>query len=442
MSSRAGRGSEPIEVLTEAFHDQGQGLGRWKGRPVLVWGALPGERVKALPMRRKAGFLHAVVSEVLDPSPERVAPLEEHYLSCSPWQILRPEAEAGHKALMARRVFREQAGMELPEDLEVVEGSRRLGYRNKMEFSFTAEGPAGLSLALHRRLSRRKAPLSGCVLASGAINAGAARVVDALRGKGVPEAALKTLVMRSGSGGEALAALFVKDEGIPLEAGEVKGLQGVSIYFSDPARVASVPTRLLSQAGSQDLVEEVGPPGAGGRARVRLGLLSFFQVNVEVFEKALSDMAPHLEGDVVEFYSGAGAITVGASRAASIRSALLVDSDAGAIELARENIRINGLEGRFSAVAAPAEKLMDEVTPGRVALFDPPRSGLHPKLLRKVAEARPAKVIYLSCNVRTQASDLRELLPFYRVSFLRLYNFFPRTPHIESLAVLELKGGP
>lgn len=444
MPPRVRRMTGPVEVLIEGFHDQGQGIGLRNGRKVLVWGALPGERVTAYPRKKKGGFLHAVVSEVIEPSPERVEPLEEHYLSCSPWQILRPDREAHYKAQAARRVFREVAGMDLPEDLDVAEGTRLLGYRNKMEFSFAADEAGRLSLALHKRLSRRKVSLSGCVLAADAINRGAENVLRALRARNVPEGVLKTLIMRSSSRGEALAALFVNEEDFPVHAGEAEGLGGVSVYFSEPGRSASVPTRLLSSAGSADMVEEVGPQSAGENAgeriALRMGVLSFFQVNVEVFDMALSDIAPHLHGEVVEFYSGAGAITVGASGVAGIRKALLVDSDPGAIGLARENILANGLGGRFSAMAAPAEKMRDEITPYRVAVFDPPRSGLHPRLLRKLTEALPAKIVYLSCNPGTQAADLRELLPYYGVSFFRLYNFFPRTPHVECLAVLERRG--
>jgi 23S rRNA (uracil1939-C5)-methyltransferase len=202
-----------------------------------------------------------------------------------------------------------------------------------------------------------------------------------------------------------------------------------------------VPTRLLFRSGDERLAEELIVSEGKAAVPLGMGLLSFFQVNVEVFQTALRDMTPFLEGaDLLEYYSGVGAISIGLSGTAGIRRALLVDSDPEAIGYAEENIRAQGLEGRYEARAVPAEKMREELRPERTVLLDPPRAGLHPKLLKRVTEVLPGRIVYLSCNIKTQARDVRELLQSYDVIFSRLYNFFPRTPHIESLLVLEKTG--
>jgi 23S rRNA (uracil1939-C5)-methyltransferase len=432
---------EPVELSLEGFHEDGRCVGQYKGKKVLVWGALPGERVLVDIRKRRKGFLHAVTVDVVEPSPFRVEAEEGHYLSCSPWQVFRPEKEREFKEMIAGEIFEGEAGLPLPGPVRLVEGRRSFGYRNKMEFSFTT-GPEGeLSLAFHERLLRRKTPIEGCALAKEEINRFAREGLDALRRHGIPEQALKTLVLRANSAGKTLGALFVKDENMDAGALGADCPEGLSVYFSEPRRSASVPTRLLFRSGDERLTEELTVPEGKAAVPLTMGLLSFFQVNVEVFQMALRDMAPFLEGaDLLEYYSGAGAISIGLSGTADIRKALLADSDPEGIAYAEENIRANGLDGHYEAHAVPAEKMRDELRPGRTVLLDPPRAGLHPKLLKRMGEVVPARVVYLSCNIKTQARDVRELLPSYDIAFSRLYNFFPRTPHIESLLVLERKG--
>ena len=75
-----------------------------------------------------------------------------------------------------------------------------------------------------------------------------------------------------------------------------------------------------------------------------------------------------------------------------------------------------------------------------IVVFDPPRAGLHPKVIQKVLAEKPLRLIYLSCNLSTHARDIHLLSPSYKVAELKLYNFFPRTPHIEALCVLDRIG--
>ncbi|MCK4911905.1 MAG: class I SAM-dependent RNA methyltransferase [Thermodesulfovibrionales bacterium] len=436
--------NKTVETDIEGFHPSGPGIGSDNGRTVLVWGALPGERVRAEVRKKRKRMLHALVQEVLRPSPERVDPVEEHYLSCSPWQVLAYEREHWHKQAMALSVL-EAEGIELQGTLELAAGKQRLGYRNKMEFSFTRDRDNNerLSLALFQRLGRWKRPLAGCALATDEINAASMHVLEALRRAGTPEHVLKTFVVRSDRRGRALGALFVKDHETAPQASALMGgpLCGMQVWYSEPRTMASRPTELLSMEAMEggDVFHEVLSPFGGSGVTLRSGLLGFFQINPEVFEMALRDMAPYLEGEhVVEFFAGVGAITIGAAAGGGgPQSALLVEIDPDAVEYARANIELNGLSDRFEVRQSLARRMRDEIAHDKVAVFDPPRSGLDPRTIRQLAEVRPKRIVYLSCNVGTQAADVGQLLPLYRVEFARLYNFFPRTPHVECLMVLE-----
>ncbi len=435
---------EPFELHIERLHEDGQGLGIRNGRNVLVWGAFPGERAMVMPRKKRRGFLLAELLEVLEPSPHRCKPIEEHYLSCSPWQALEPAIEHEYKLSISREIFRKRGGIELPENTELFEGRKRLGYRNKMEFSFTSDDGGKLSLALHRRVVRRKRPVNGCVLASAELNTAALGILEELRRQNVTEGQLKTVIIRSSSPGRTSAALFVTARDIVFspEKLNVPNLEGFSLYYSDPELSASVPTELIARTGSETLIEELSvPDGKGQKVQLTTGVLNFYQVNVEAFEMALRDMAPFVEGDdIVEYFSGVGAISIGLSGSGRIGRMLLVDIDPGAIAHARENIRANGLEGRYEAVAETARRMREEITPERLVIFDPPRSGLEPKVLKRIIEVLPPRIVYLSCNTKTQADDIGALREHYSIRFSRLYNFFPRTPHVESLIVLERAG--
>jgi 23S rRNA (uracil1939-C5)-methyltransferase len=115
----------------------------------------------------------------------------------------------------------------------------------------------------------------------------------------------------------------------------------------------------------------------------------------------------------------------------------LVEINQEASEYAKENIMLNGLESVAEAVCLPAEKALEYISHEQVVMVDPPRAGLHQKLTDKLLEVLPKMIIYLSCNPATQARDLEQLMLKYQARDWRVYNFFPSTPHIESLIVLE-----
>jgi len=84
-----------------------------------------------------------------------------------------------------------------------------------------------------------------------------------------------------------------------------------------------------------------------------------------------------------------------------------------------------------------AEKMTELITNDKILVVDPPRAGLHHRVVEKILAEKPRRVLYLSCNLTTQARDVGLLSSVYQVKFVRLYNYFPQTPHVEGLIVLE-----
>lgn len=429
----------------------GQGLARHENKVVFVWNALPGEVVDVEIVKKKKDYLEAIAINIVESSPERVEPKDKHFLSTSPWQIMLYDTENKWKQEISVEIYKKLGG-EVFEGLdpEIIFPEEEYGYRNKMEFSFydSDENPNVFSLAFFQRGKRNKFPLEKSELADPIINHTATEILNWVNKQGLERRNLKTLIVRSDGKGNSIAALFIKDE---IEFDNFPELNknnlGFQIYYSTHKCPASVPTKLLYSKGQDFLVAGLitHPPtpslenrGGDHGTKLKFGLLSFFQVHIPIFTKALQDIIGHIgsEKTVVDFYSGVGSI--GLPLAQNQKQVILVDNNEEAIEYAKENIKLNNFNN-CEAHCIPAEKMTDIITKDKTIILDPPRAGLHADVTNKLLETLPPKIVYLSCNLSTQARDVKMLSEKYKITFCRLYNFFPRTPHVEGLVVLELK---
>lgn len=410
----------------------GQGLARDNGRAVFVWNALPGEEVEIEYIAAKKDYAEAIARRILTPSPDRVAPLEDHFLSSAPWQMVGWEAENRLKQEIAVETYGRQGGLILQNNVpEIVTGDAQLGYRNKIEFSFVELPDHSISLAFFHRGGKQRMPVASSQLAEPIINQVAAHVLAWINDVKIPIRSLKALIVRSNGAGEAIAALFIKDRlTFDHHVAALPKLLGYQLYYSTHKSPASVPTALLYSTGQDYLVADI----LG--TKLKFGLLSFFQINIPVFGAALQDMAAFIgpTEPVIDFYAGVGAISLPLAR--NRTRTVLVESNDEAVAYARDNILANNITGA-EAHCLPAEKMTDVIDHDSTVILDPPRAGLHEKVTAALLAKRPPRIVYLSCNLSTQARDLDHLGEGYRLVFLKLYNFFPRTPHIEGLAVLE-----
>ncbi|MBI4992598.1 MAG: class I SAM-dependent RNA methyltransferase [Candidatus Magasanikbacteria bacterium] len=435
-----------MKVNIEKLVFGGQGLGRLDdGRVCFVWNALPGEEVDIEIIKNKKTHLEAMAAEIIQPSPERIESREEHFLSCSPWQIMSLAAENKWKKEIAVETYKKLGGIDAG-DLEILGDEAEYGYRNKMEYSFSESG-GKISLAFHIRESRRYIPITVCELAWPEINEVALQLLAWVNQNQIPIRSLKTMIVRCNQNGEVLAGLFLKDRLQFENYPELKNnFVGLTIFYSTHKSPASVLTDVLYQAG-QDYLEEdlLG-------TKLKYGLFSFFQINIPVFLSALQDISDSLLPDqsAVDFYSGVGSISLPLAK--KFKDCVLVDNNEEAIGFARENIEAlardplpaSPYEGegfsKIKSICIAAEKMTELLTSDKVVIVDPPRVGLDKRVAERILAVKPKQVIYLSCNLSTHARDLGLLKEAYDIKFMKLYNFFPRTAHIEGLAVLVRRG--
>ena len=419
----------------------GQAIGTLDdGRKAFVWGGLPKELVTIRVTKKKSHFVEGIVTEIIEKSPERITPKDENsYLSTSPWQIMPMSSEQSHKASLIEEAFLLH-NITLPEKIEVFSDGVEFNYRNKVEFSWFGDKTDDdeketLDLAFFKRGGKGKVIVDGTSLAHPSIDKLAIEIRDLLRTKPIVARQLKTLLIRSDQQGNAVWQLYVKDKIenlISEDEAKLLSAKGGEIIYSDPKSPASRITKRLEKFGDTTLSDTI------------LGVAfnyaceGFFQVNIPVYEKALSDMKAWINCNekllTLDLYSGVGTIglTIGGD------DVTLVEINEHAVaEMQRNITKLNRPNAK--AILAPSEKSLEYITDEQIVIVDPPRAGLHADVTNRLLETAPPRIIYLSCNPVTQARDVSLLQEKYEIVHHQGYNFFPRTPHIEHLVILDNK---
>lgn len=419
----------------------GQAIGTLDdGRKAFVWGGLPKELATIRVTKKKSHFVEGIVTEIIEKSPGRITPKDENsYLSTSPWQIMPMSSEQSHKVSLIEEAFLLH-NITLPEKIEVFSDGVEFNYRNKVEFSWFGDKTDDdeketLDLAFFKRGGKGKVVVDRTSLAHPSINKLAIEIRDLLREKPIVARQLKTLLIRSDQQGNAVWQLYVKDKIENLisdDEAKLLSAAGGEIIYSDPKSPASRITECLNKFGDTTLSDTI------------LGVAfnyaceGFFQVNIPVYEKALSDMKAWINCNeklpTLDLYSGVGTIglTIGGD------DVTLVEINKHAVaEMQRNIIKLNRPNAK--AILAPSEKSLEYITGEQIVIVDPPRAGLHTDVTNRLLETGPPRIIYLSCNPVTQARDVSLLQEKYEIVHHQGYNFFPRTPHIEHLVVLDKK---
>jgi 23S rRNA (uracil1939-C5)-methyltransferase len=398
-----------------------------------VWGGLPGETVTATFHKQKKNYVDGIVDDVSAPSKEREVPKDpDSYLSTSPWQIMHFDAEQHYKSALIEEAF-ELHDIVLPETIDVYSDNKQYAYRNKVEFSFWWDNDREeLDLAFFKRGSQGKVPVEGTSLAFPEINRVALNIRDILRTKDLEARSLKTLMIRCDQKGNCVFQLYVKDKAVqPLTEADftASGAKGGEVIYSDHRSPASVITKRLVSYGDTVLVDTVLD------VPFRYACEGFFQGNIPVYEQALRDMKEWILPDmpVVDMYSGVGSIgfTIGGDRLT------LVELNKAAVDEMKKN-RFE-LGKKATIIETSSEAAVEYINGDSVIILDPPRAGLHGDVIDRLLEVTPERIVYLSCNPVTQARDIKYLAEKYGIRHHRGYNFFPRTPHIEHLVILDLK---
>ena len=404
------------------------------GQKVFVWGGLPGETVEITITKKKAKLAEAIVSQVLSASPDRVEPLDEDsWLATSPWQIMSFNSELQYKQALIEEAFRLHHTSLINQN-PIVSDQQAYHYRNKIEFSwYWNKSSEQLDLAFFQRGTKHKIPVQTSHLAKPCLNEGAIKIRNLLRQiSSVRASDLKSLILRTNQQDQVIAQLYVKESDFPkFSAQQFLDLEilGLEIMFSEPKSPASVITQVLQTFGQNTLTDSLFNLNFNYRAD------SFFQINLPVYQLALTDIKNFVpvNSTVLDLYSGVG--TIGLTVAP--KNLTLVEINQRAVQEMQKNIQENHLQAK--AVLASSQQSLDLISNRACIIVDPPRAGLETAVVERLNYIKPPRIIYLSCNPTTQARDIANLLENYTIVHQQAYNFFPKTPHIENLIVLDQK---
>ncbi|MBW1691324.1 MAG: 23S rRNA (uracil(1939)-C(5))-methyltransferase RlmD [Deltaproteobacteria bacterium] len=454
---------DTAEVDIEKVVYGGRGLAHVNGMTLFVAGAVPGDRVIAQMVKVKRKYAEARIEELIEASPHRIippCPYSDYCGGCT-WQGITYEKQLIYKQAFVADSLGHIADITGFRIDEVVPSPRIFGYRNKMEFSFSdkiwpvphgdreSSGDRGVALGLHvPGTFDRIIDIDGCLLQEEKGNEILREVKAYVRQSGMPVYGLKShqgfwryLVLRhSHCFDEWMVNVVTSEE-------RRRFIQGLaSLLRARFRKIVSIVNTINTRRGGTAVGEWESTLMGDGFLREKIGPYifqvsthSFFQTNQHLsgrLYEAVKEFAS-LTGKetVVDLYCGIGTVSAFlASRAARIVG---LDISESAIADAKRNCELNGIDNCEFLCGDVKLLLSHTVSQPDVLITDPPRTGMHKKVIEQIVHLLPQRIIYISCNPTTMARDIALLKEHYELKAVQPIDLFPNTFHIEAVARLE-----
>lgn len=440
-----------------------------EGKTVLVTGAVPGDVVNARVRKAKSKYFEAEAVEILEKSKDRVEPKCVHFGVCGgcKWQNLSYEKQLEFKHDEVYNNLKRIGGIEGFEDLPILGSENQYFYRNKMEFSFSdarwltaEEVKSGANISDKNALGfhipgmwSKILDLKECYLQEAPSNEIRLAVKQFAEEHGLEffnkvsqEGFLRTLMLRQNSKSEWMILVqFFRDEKENRELllnfllEKFPQIKTLVYAINSKGNDSVYDLDIKTYFGEGFLMEEMDG------LKFKIGPKSFFQTNynqaLELYRKTLE--FADLKGDevVYDLYTGTGTIAQYVARNA--KQVIGIESVQEAIDSAIEHAKQNGLNNCTFYCGDMKEVFSDEFLQNHpkadVLITDPPRDGMHPKVVEQILKLSPKKIVYVSCNSATQARDLALMKEQYEVKKILPVDMFPQTHHVENIALLIKK---
>jgi 23S rRNA (uracil1939-C5)-methyltransferase len=456
-------------IRLERYAAEGRSVAHFnEGKTIFVEGAVPGDIADILVLKQKKSYAEGKVLQITEYSKDRVTPFCKHFGICGgcKWQMLPYEKQLLYKQQQVADQLSRIGHVVLPELEPIIGSEAQTFYRNKLEFTFStrqylsqeeltkAEGePIAQKpvLGFHAPgLFDKIVDIETCYLQPEPTNT----IKNLLRRMALEhqlefydhrtkEGWLRNVIIRVATTGEVMVNLIVHHDAEALKFildALLKAVPDITSlhYTINPKLNDTIYDLPVTTYFGKGFIEE-----RLEQFRFKISPKSFFQTNSRQAEKLYQVVRSFagLSGQevVYDLYCGTGSIGIFLSGGA--KKIIGIETVADAVEDARENAAWNGLThcqffaGDVSKIAT--DEFFQEHGYPDVIITDPPRAGMHEKLITQLLEIRAPKVVYVSCNPATQARDLQLLDSVYRVSRLQPVDMFPHTHHIENVALLE-----
>ncbi len=457
------------DLLITDYASEGKSLGKIEGKVIFAEGAVPGDVADIFIIKNKKDWAEGKAIGFKEYSKERVEPFCIHFGTCGgcKWQMLPYDKQLQYKQQEAAQVLKRIGKIDLPEILPIIGSDEIIYYRNKLEFTFSNKRyltsdeinkshqiPQENALGYHAPgIFDKIIDIKECWLMDEINN----EIRNTIRSYAVEnnltyydirehKGFLRNIILRYCTTGELMINfVFAHDDQTEIKK-----------FLDFLLEKISAITTLLYTINQKwnDSIYDLEPQvyfGKGfitemlGEFQFKISPKSFFQTNTKQAEK-LYDVAKtfaSLTGNetVYDLYCGTGSIGIFLSKHA--KKIIGVDVIEQSIEDAKENAALNNINhAQFFAgdvIHICNEDFFAEHGKPDVIITDPPRAGMHEKLIIKLLEIAATKIVYVSCNVATQARDISLLSEKYYVEKIQPLDMFPHTHHIECVVLLVLK---
>ena len=456
-------------VVMENYAAEGKSLARVEGKVIFVENTIPGDEVDVLLQKNKKDWGEGIALHFHNYSSLRVKPFSQHFGVCGgcQWQMLPYAQQLQYKQQQVTDNLKRIGKVELPEIMPIIGAEHTTRYRNKMEYTFSnkrfllpeelhnssitsAENVAGFHA---RGLFDKVVPIVECHLQEEPTNFIRLAVLNFAKEHGLSHydirehtGFLRNLLIRSTTTGELMVNVVVgyDDKKITQDL-----LSFIDLSFPQ------ITTLLYTiNPKRNDSLFDLEPQVFKGKGFIiekledfsfKISPKSFFQTNTLQGEKLYSVAREFAEltGEqtIYDLYCGTGSIGIFCSKGA--KNIVGVELAEEAIADAKENAQLNLLQNaRFFAgdvIAVCDDNFFGNHGTPDVIITDPPRAGMHEKLVRKLLDIAAPLIVYVSCNPATQARDLALLNEKYTVTKVQPVDMFPHTLHIENVVQLKLR---
>jgi 23S rRNA (uracil1939-C5)-methyltransferase len=472
--SRMRKGDIIENIAVETMAAEGKCIAKINRHVIFLEGCAPGDIVDAQLTKIKSNFLEGKVVKIKTFSPNRTEPFCIHFGLCGgcSWQHIDYTTQLVYKQKQVVDNLERIGGLDLPEIKTILPSAKTRFYRNKLDFTFSAQrwltrdelsaDRDQIDPALGYHIPRKYDKVfdaKECHLQPDPSNAIRLAAKDEAIKNAIPFfdlrkqiGFLRTLTIRTANTGEVMIILQVTYDKMEWIETILRRLQKdfpeiTSFQFVINGKKNDTFADLTIQTwkGNAYITEKMPRVDGKGDLQFRVGPKSFYQTN--------SDQAYHLyrltgemaaiqkEELVYDLYTGTG--TIANFVAPQAKKVVGLEYVADAIADAKVNSEINGISNTEFFSGDIKDLLNDGFLQqhGRpdVVITDPPRAGMHEDVGRMLLKAQPGRIVYVSCNAATQARDLKILSEKYDIVTVQPVDMFPHTTHVENIASLVLR---
>ncbi len=456
---------ESLEIIDIAA--EGKAIAKIDNKVVFVTGVIPGDVVDVQINKKKRSYLEGYPVKFHTYSSEREEAFCSHFGVCGgcKWQMLPYEKQLHYKQTQVHDQLKHIGGFEFPEISPILGSAKTQYYRNKLEFTFSnnrwltkeeidenEENPDVRALGFHiPKMFDRIVNVDHCYLQGDPSNKIRTTIMDFAVANDYTfydprkqEGLLRNLIIRTSTTGEVMIiVIFLHDEQEQIKM----MMQHIKENISEASCLMYVVNGKVNDTiTDQDIIlfdgrDHIFEEMEG--LKFKIGPKSFYQTNSEqAYElyKITREFASLSGNEVVyDLYTGTGTIANFVARQS--KKVIGIEYVPEAIEDAKVNSGLNGIENTSFYAGDMKDILTNEFIfengKPEVIILDPPRAGVHPKVVDAIKFADAIRLVYVSCNPATQARDIALLSDKYKVTRVQPVDMFPHTHHVENVVLLE-----